>query len=878
MAPIRRDLDIMTGGDSSLAQPLVLRGLLIALWVLSVPWSGATEPVQQVPVGPRAIAMGGAFSAVADDAGALFWNPAGLTQISYQEFSGSYANLFQADIRDNVAAFVLPLSYRHVVATDWYHSGFDDPELSFGENRFDFGYAFRIHRTLSMGLNAKYLRRAVDLDGATVVEGTGAGYGLDLGLLLNPVSDLKLGFLVQDAFDTEIESSDGGRVIVYPRNVRAAVAYTWHDRLTAAFDVDDRWHLGTEFHVANPLALRFGIEDDRHGGESPTWGAGFGLTLGPLRFDYARTDHPVLAETNYFGLSFAFNFNPALIRIEKVEADDLYASLYRSYAHSPLGTVVVRNLQDRAIQARIRVEVRALSEAPSEQIVLLRPRATQEVPLTVVLPEKVLAQQGDRPVQLVIAASYESLRLPRTETASTRLVAYGPGAVDWGRGVAQAAAFVTTRDPVVSELSRDVGRLAAIQPQNTFGNRNLAIMAGLIEALGTLGVAYVPDPNNPFAVMSETPHAIDTVHYPRETLAQRAGDCDDTSVLVAALLGSVGIEAAFVDVPQHLFVLADTGLHSRHRMAMGMDERLLVIRDDRVWIPIETTALGRGFTFAWEEGARRYGQYADRGIIEVVEVGAAQQEYPPASLPGSLRPPVLDAHLLGERLSRAGQEVAAWRETYLATRYGEARTQLAPSAAALQEVAQVYLVAGRIPIARARLEEALALAPTSSSVHNNLGVACAAGGDLDSAYVHLETALHADPNDGGVWLNLGLVRYVLGDSAAAAEALREGAIRSGGWAEACGLLGLDSSDDTRRGSEGTLSPQEVRALLKQVLDRVPETPGEIVGADNQAVADTSVVVPPAPHPTTRPRTRVAGSRAGADFELHRLMYWKQWTE
>ena len=64
----------------------------------------------QVPIGPRAIALGGAYSALADDASAIFWNPAGLAGIGHQEIAGSYANLYAADIKDSYLAFVLPVS------------------------------------------------------------------------------------------------------------------------------------------------------------------------------------------------------------------------------------------------------------------------------------------------------------------------------------------------------------------------------------------------------------------------------------------------------------------------------------------------------------------------------------------------------------------------------------------------------------------------------------------------------------------------------------------------------------------------------------------------------------------------------------------------
>lgn len=57
----------------------------------------------QIPVGARGVGMGGAFSAVADDPTALYYNPAGITQIKGIGVNGSYSAMF-AGINHNFAA------------------------------------------------------------------------------------------------------------------------------------------------------------------------------------------------------------------------------------------------------------------------------------------------------------------------------------------------------------------------------------------------------------------------------------------------------------------------------------------------------------------------------------------------------------------------------------------------------------------------------------------------------------------------------------------------------------------------------------------------------------------------------------------------------
>ena len=45
-------------------------------------------------VGARALGMGGAFSAICDDASSPYWNPAGMVQLKKNVISGTYAHLY----------------------------------------------------------------------------------------------------------------------------------------------------------------------------------------------------------------------------------------------------------------------------------------------------------------------------------------------------------------------------------------------------------------------------------------------------------------------------------------------------------------------------------------------------------------------------------------------------------------------------------------------------------------------------------------------------------------------------------------------------------------------------------------------------------------
>jgi len=63
----------------------------------------------KIPVGARAIGMGGAFSAVTDDATAPYWNPAGMVYLPYREAMLQHAEQFGSLLNHDVGSMVYPL-------------------------------------------------------------------------------------------------------------------------------------------------------------------------------------------------------------------------------------------------------------------------------------------------------------------------------------------------------------------------------------------------------------------------------------------------------------------------------------------------------------------------------------------------------------------------------------------------------------------------------------------------------------------------------------------------------------------------------------------------------------------------------------------------
>jgi hypothetical protein len=80
---------------------LKLAGLL--LLAAQASWAAETASFLDIGVGARGLGMGGAYTALADDANAIYWNPAGLAQLDKREFTASHAELFESTRHDFLA-------------------------------------------------------------------------------------------------------------------------------------------------------------------------------------------------------------------------------------------------------------------------------------------------------------------------------------------------------------------------------------------------------------------------------------------------------------------------------------------------------------------------------------------------------------------------------------------------------------------------------------------------------------------------------------------------------------------------------------------------------------------------------------------------------
>ncbi len=215
----------------------------------------------KIGAGSRAAGMGEAFTAVANDASATFWNPAGLAVLDKGQVSVTHNRWFQ-DISNNFAAVafhlgktVIGLSYigQHVdgIEVRTYPTTEALAKIDAHDIMLGVSLARSISPVLQAGITVKYLYEKIYLD-------TAYGVAADAGILYHtPISGLTIGVALQHAGVMSAFRDESTRL---PLTVRAGAAYSLlafaDNTLTLATDVvriiDGSFHL----HIGAEVNLR----------------------------------------------------------------------------------------------------------------------------------------------------------------------------------------------------------------------------------------------------------------------------------------------------------------------------------------------------------------------------------------------------------------------------------------------------------------------------------------------------------------------------------------------------------------------------------------------------------------------------------------------
>lgn len=273
------------------------RAALITCLLLAALSTAARADFRHARMGPRPRAMGSAFVAVADDANAVYWNPAGMTLIDRFEITGCRTLLYAVD---GLSSDYLSLAYSDprfgALGLSWVRLGLKD---IYHEDAVNIAYAHEIPHIsgLSCGASVKILALSApgyEQYNDPAYEGRCVKHSFDIGIHYRATKALTFGAVMYNANEPTLKLL---RTTEHPapvlRETAIGVSYTFRELLLTTFDLRTRngsfnntiGRFGSELWFFDAVALRGGFEQGN-------MTAGLGLKSGRWQVD-------VMLETHY---------------------------------------------------------------------------------------------------------------------------------------------------------------------------------------------------------------------------------------------------------------------------------------------------------------------------------------------------------------------------------------------------------------------------------------------------------------------------------------------------------------------------------------------------------------------------------------------------
>jgi len=435
------------------------------------------------------------------------------------------------------------------------------------------------------------------------------------------------------------------------------------------------------------------------------------------------------------------------VEIVDTNVDDLYPSLYRNYSDPsklPIGTVVLaNNTSVPKPNATLTVYVEGLMDEPTEQKMKpLSSYSNTTIPLRAVFNESILQVTEQKTLQARFRLSYQ-------------------------HGGKSEIVEKTVTFTLFDRLFRD---------QQTYDlPTNVVAALRTFTVLTNQGYTYSVDPQTDFSVVSRNPEMLDYCQYPEETMRRKAGDCDDLVTLYLSMLANAGVSTGYVDIPGHVMSAFDTGLSPGDLQNSALSREDVIVNQDQVWIPVETTLLGsEPFLTAWRKGIERYRKEQKEGDLpQIISMANARTVYEPSSIqPDSTGFTIADtAQVLADYKDQMSTLYA--RQTEAERRRLREQLRATPKNTFVRNrLAILYARGGKHEQSRQLYEKGLELTPSNSLLLNNYANVLYQQEQYAKAIKLYKHSLNRGDEDPEIYMNLCKAQLALGRTQAATSSFQ----------------------------------------------------------------------------------------------------------
>ncbi|MFZ4619643.1 MAG: hypothetical protein ACOYNS_03730 [Bacteroidota bacterium] len=503
------------------------------------------------------------------------------------------------------------------------------------------------------------------------------------------------------------------------------------------------------------------------------------------------------------------------LEITEFKVENIFPAQFVYYSKNPIGAVTLENTGKadiKNIKAKIFIP-NYMSFASEQMIPLLKAGEKKTFEVSATLDKDKLQSVSENTVaQIKTEISYNQGGEEKVRSITKPVTIYSKNSISWNKSN-QVGAFVTYKDAAVENFSRNVvGTVKFDQALYPNASRNMQNAMKIWDAVRSFSINYVSDP----WVVAEG-DILDEIQFPRQTLAKKAGDCDDSSVLLAACLENLGIRTMLIGTSDHIFIMFDTGVNKKNASRVSLNERDYVIRDNSVWIPLETTIINKPFSESWSMGASGYYKTVDaNGKLDIIDVRKSWESSPPSNLASDEKvaatPAAADIEKLlsadAQSINASNIDMASQKVAYLKGQNNEKSAN---------EAAVILANSGKYDDAIAVIK-----AYKSAATLNNLGNIYLLKGDSANAVNNYAAAVKSDDKDGGINLNIGLLKYLGGDHSGTVESFADAVSKFPSKDEAYAELGIENivaeMGTTRAAEKGAFVDKgELQSLLFSAL-------------------------------------------------------------
>jgi hypothetical protein len=306
---------------------LLLAAALLILLV-SPEWAWAQAKVGtagaqflELGVSARAMGMGDAFLSIADDASAVYYNPAGLTQLMDRQALFTHVS-YPADINYEFASLAYPtpsfggvwgVSFTMLDAGDMTFTQYRElrqPTQTFTAKEYALGVTYARYLTdrFMVGGTLKLIDELYDTERAT-------GWAADVGTLYDTgFKGFRIGMMISN-FGPDMTFIKESHPLPMNFKFGGVVDLLRREDHTAVFSAEgshpndnmEKFNAGVEYWYRNMFALRFGDHFDYDaGGISAGGGLRLNMSNTEVRIDYGYHDMGHLQSVHRFTLGLVF--------------------------------------------------------------------------------------------------------------------------------------------------------------------------------------------------------------------------------------------------------------------------------------------------------------------------------------------------------------------------------------------------------------------------------------------------------------------------------------------------------------------------------------------------------------------------------------------